>query len=156
MKLSALVFSVVIFGLTITSCNTHPASPPAAFDLDAAKTVIQERTLLFTEAHLTKDTAYLNNIFTEDARVFPPNAAVVSGRAAISRLNTDWVNYGIHAFTETSTAFYGNEQYLIDEGTYSLRYGDENTIDEGKYINIWKNSGGEWKLYSNIWNTSLP
>lgn len=57
---------------------------------------------------------------------------------------------------EQTQAFYGNEVYLIDEGTYYLRYGEENTLDEGKYINIWKNEGSTWKLHSNIWNTSLP
>ena len=109
-----------------------------------------------TEAHISKDTSFLNNIFTEDARVLPPNSEILTGRKAISQLNTDWVNYGIYEFKELTTSFYGNQDYLIDEGTYYLRYGEENTIDKGKYINIWKNVNGEWKLYSNIWNTNLP
>jgi len=53
------------------------------------------------------------------------------------------------------SSLYGDENYLIDEGNYYLRYGAENTIDEGKYINIWKYDNGEWKICSNIWNTSL-
>ena len=109
-----------------------------------------------TEAHISKDTSFLNNIFTDDARVLPPNSEIVMGRKAISQLNTNWVNYGIYEFNELTTSFYGNQDYLIDEGTYYLRYGEENAIDKGKYINIWKNVNGEWKLCSNIWNTNLP
>ena len=43
----------------------------------------------------------------------------------------------IKEFREKTTAFYGNEDYLIDEGTYYLRYGKDNTVEKGKYINVW-------------------
>lgn len=160
---SSLLLLIIIFGIVIYSCDNKNNSKVesnetkvAEFNLNAAKTKIQEKTNRFTEAHITKDTAYLNNIFTEDARVFPPNSEIVTGKKAISQLNTDWVNYGIHEFKEVSTSFYGNEDYLIDEGNYHLRYGEDNVIDKGKYINIWKNDNGEWKIYSNIWNTNMP
>ena len=118
--------------------------------------VESELSVISDVIHVLKDTAYLNNIFTEDAKVFPPNSEIVIGRKAISKLNFDWVNYGIYEFKESTTSSYGNENYVIDEGTYYLRYGKVNTIDKGKYINIWKNINGEWKIYSNIWNTNLP
>lgn len=153
----------IMFGILLYSCDGENSSKAgtdkmqiAEFDIHTAKSKIQEKTNHFTEAHITKDTAYLNNSFTDDARVFPPNSEMVIGKKAISQLNTDWVNYGIYEFTEASTSFYGNEEYLIDEGNYHLQYGDDRIIDSGKYINIWKNVNGEWKIYSNIWNTSLP
>ena len=153
----------LIFIIAIYSCNQQSNSKvknvevnSVEFDLNAAKATIQEKTNRFTEAHIIKDTAYLNNIFTHDARVFPPNSEIVIAKKDISQLNTDWVNYGIYEFIEETTLFYGNQDYVIDEGSYYLRYGEENTIDEGKYINIWKNVNGEWKIYSNIWNTNLP
>lgn len=158
-----LFLLVTFFGLVLYSCDKQNNSKietselkTVEFDLKTAKEQIQRKTNLFTEAHITKDTAYLNNIFTKDARVLPPNSETVTGRKAISQLNADWVNYGIYEFKEMSTSFYGNQEYLIDEGTYYLRYGEEKTIDKGKYINIWKNVDGEWKIFSNIWNTSLP
>jgi ketosteroid isomerase-like protein len=152
----------LIFGVVLYSCDNKSNTKAdtnfkkiTEFDLNAAKTKIQEITNRFTEAHITKDTAYLNNIFTDDARIFPPNSEIVTGKNAISQLNTDWVNYGIYEFKEVSTSFYGNEEYLIDEGNYHLLYGEDNVIDNGKYINIWKKVNGEWKIYSNIWNTNL-
>ena len=164
MRRSSINFlTILMFGLLLFACDNNNDSrseigieKSLEFDLNAAKTKIQEKTIRFTEAHITKDTAYLNNSFTEDARVFPPNSEIVTGKKAISQLNLDWVNYGIYEFAETSTSFYGNEDYLIDEGTYYLRYGEENVIDQGKYINIWKYVNGDWKIYSNIWNTNLP
>ena len=147
--------------LTFYSCNNPKQSAidnqmVDIFDLNTTKVLIQKKTDQFTEAHITKDTAFLNSCFAKDARVFPPNSKIVEGHKDIALLNSDWVSYGIIEFKEESTAFYGNNSYVIDEGNYYLRYGEEEVIDEGKYINIWKNIDGEWKLYSNIWNTNLP
>ncbi len=159
----ALYFNLVIFGLFLSSCDNNTSfnkekgnTQLKKFDLVDIKSIIQTQTKLFTEAHLTKDTAFLNSIFAPDARVFPPNSELVSGLNDISKLNYDWVNFGIHEFNEETTSIYGNEEYIIDEGTYFLRYGTDNTIDKGKYINIWKNINGEWKIFSNIWNSNLP
>ena len=151
--LTSLLF--IVFAVTGCS-NLNKKECIDTFDLQAVKSIIEEKNKLFTEAHITRDTAYLNNIFTHDAKVFAPNADVVTGKAAISKLNEDWVNYGIKEFIEVTTSFYGNEDFIIDEGTYFLRFGDENIIDKGKYINIWKKENSEWKLSSNIWNTNLP
>jgi len=146
------LLALLLFALYISSCENKNSE----FDLNPVKAEIQEKTKFFTKAHITKDTAYLNNSFTIDAKVFPPNSEIVSGLKAISKLNYDWVNYGVHEFNEVTTSFYGSKDYVIDEGIYYLRYGKENTIDKGKYINIWKNVNGEWKIFSNIWNTNLP
>ena len=123
---------------------------------ETLKLHIQEKTKRFTEAHLLKDTTYLNQIFTRDARIYPPHSGMITGRAAIAKLNADWVNYDIHEFRETSVALYGSNGILIDEGTYFLQYGTDSVTDEGHYINIWKTEDGEWKIGSNIWNSNLP
>lgn len=125
--LPKLLLLTLIFGLVISSCKKKRNSIEQTdeieveFDLNDAKLKIEKITKRFTEAHISKDTAFLNNIFTEDARVLAPNSEVVAGRKAISELNTDWVNYGIYEFKELTTSFYGNRDYLIDEGTYYLR-----------------------------------
>ena len=137
------------------SKNTNKDSA-ADFDLSAMKKIIEEKNNQFTKAHITKDTAFLNNIVTQDAKVFAPNSDIVIGRPAIALVNSQWVNLGIKEFREETTSFYGNEDYLIDEGSYYLRYGKDNIIDKGKYINIWKKEDGDWKIYSNIWNTNMP
>jgi len=165
MKQGSIYFlAIICAGLTIGCGNNNNNNATkdtnknsgVVFDSIAMKKIIDEKTNKFTQAHITKDTAYLNNIFTQDAKTYPPNSDVVTGRVAISAVNSEWVNYGIKEFSEESTSFYGNEDYLIDEGKYYLRYGENDIIDKGKYINIWKKENGDWKIYSNIWNTSLP
>lgn len=57
---------------------------------------------------------------------------------------------------EEITAFYGNEDILMDEGSYVLVYGKDNTTERGKYLNVWRREGNEWKIYSNMWNANAP
>lgn len=164
MKQVSIFFLTIAFAgiLTIgcgsnnTPSTTADKDSSAIFDLTAVKKIIEEKNKQFTQAHITRDTAFLNNIFAKDAKVFPPNSDVVTGRSAIEAGNLQWVNYGIKEFTEETTGFYGNEDFLIDEGTYYLRYGKDNAIDKGKYLNVWKKEDGDWKMFSNMWNTSMP
>lgn len=44
----------------------------------------------------------------------------------------------------------------IEVGRYTLDNGEGQMIDQGKYIVIWKQENGAWKLYRDIWNSSMP
>ena len=154
-----IILLIAALAVSCTNENSTPKEtdkPLAFFDLNAAQKIIREKSDKFTESHITRDTAYLNNIFAEDAKAFPPNSEVVTGRAAIAAVNNEWVNYDFKEFREVSTAFYGNEEFLVDEGNYFLRFGADDIIDKGHYINIWKQENGEWKMFTNMWNSSLP
>jgi ketosteroid isomerase-like protein len=142
------------------ACNEQAAPGPSAadesvasFDLGAMRTLIMEKNAAFTQAHITGDSAVLIDYFTPDARVLGPNAKAVVGQAAIAELNAQYVGYGIKEFTEVTTNFYGDENYLIDEGTYFMRYG-EDVVEEGKYLNVWKQVDGEWRVCANMWNSN--
>lgn len=52
----------------------------AAFDLEKARQVIESKNAQFTMAHVTGDRATIDGMFTDDARVLPPNADPVIGR----------------------------------------------------------------------------
>lgn len=144
--------AITFAGLLTTGCRDSAA----AFDVTAMRKIIEGKNSQFTQAHITGDTTFLNNIFTRDGKAFPPNSDVVIGRSAIAAVNSQYVQFGIKEFREETTAFYGNEDFLIDEGTYYIRYGRDDTIDKGKYLNVWKKEDGDWKIFTNMWNTSMP
>lgn len=149
------MFFLIGCGLVLLVLGCNQQQKPT-FDVTAMKNIIGEKNNRFTKAHITGDTTFLNNIFTQDGKAFPPNSDAVTGRSAIAAGNSQWVNFDIKEFREETTAFYGNEDYLIDEGNYYLRYGKDNTIDKGKYLNVWKKEDGDWKIFTNMWNTSMP
>jgi ketosteroid isomerase-like protein len=155
MKKHLGMFLLIGCGLVLIVLGCNQRQKPT-FDVTAMKKIIEGKNNQFTKAHITGDSAFLVNIFTKDAKVFAPNSDVVIGRPAIAVVNSQYLKLDIKEFREETIAFYGNEDYLIDEGNYYFRYGKDNTIDKGKYLNVWKKEDGDWKLYSNIWNTNMP
>lgn len=132
------------------------APAPEAFDLVRMRAVIEARNRRFTQAHVEGDRAAIDAMFTDDARVLPPGADPVVGRAAIDALTAQYLAYGITEFTERTTHFYGNADLIVDQGDYVLVYGKDRTVERGKYLNVWTPVDGDWKLRSNIWNTNAP
>ncbi|WP_462222061.1 YybH family protein [Ferruginibacter sp.] len=162
-QVSIFLVAIIIAALFTVGCSNNNSTPAvtlkdkaANFDINAIKKIIQEKNSQFTKAHVSGDHAIIDTMFTEDARSFPPNADAVVGRAAIATLTAEYIKFGVKEFREETTAIYGYADYLIDEGNYFMRYGKDSTIENGKYINVWKNTGNDWKIYSNIWNTSMP
>ena len=151
-----LTIALLVALIPATMCGCAVREPVAEFDLAAARETIEEKNRAFTKAHVTGEVGIINAYFTDDARIFAPNSDVVAGRAAIDALNEEYVGYGISDFTEQTTAVYGDQDLLVEEGTYSMTYGDDATVEVGKYINIWVPIDGEWKVSANIWNSSMP
>ena len=44
----------------------------------------------------------------------------------------------------------------IELGNYALFGPDNQPLDHGKYLVVWKEQRGQWKLHHDIWNTSRP
>ena len=97
----------------------------------------------------------MGDLYTADAVIYPPGGQAVSGSSAIGSFWQGAYESGVkQAKLETAEANQAGSQ-VIEVGTYTL-YGDNDTqLDNGKYMVIWKQEGGTWKLYQDIWNTSV-
>ena len=153
----SLVAYVTIFSLIVLpACSSESTDTSVtAFDFEAASEIITQKTERFTESHITGDLDFLNNVFADDARVYPPGSDKIASLAEIATINAQYVEYGISVFTEVSTNRYGGPDFIMDEGTYTMTYEPENTSEAGYYINIWKRIDDDWKLFANIW-TVMP
>ena len=63
---------------------------------------------------------------------------------------------GIKEFNFTTTDLKGDAQFLIETGKYEMKHDKNTLVDKGKYVVVWEKRNGEWKLYRDIGNTSLP
>lgn len=148
--------------LLVASCRTpddnrHAGAPPrapVAFDVRAACAGIERANATFTSAHVTGDVATIDAMFARDARAFPPGADAVTGAPALHAFTVEYIASGVKEFREQTTDCYGNGDLLVDEGTYVVTYGPDSTVERGKYLNVWKQEDGTWKIHANIWNTS--
>ncbi|AMW03723.1 nuclear transport factor 2 family protein [Gemmatimonas phototrophica] len=152
----ALALAVIL----VVGCGGEPAAASGtdapAFDLEAARSTIAQQNKQFTDAHVAGDVAAIDAMFLPNARSYPPGAPAAIGIAAIHTLTVDYLKSGITEFREETTALYGNAEQIVDEGTYVLTYGAGIT-ERGKYINVWKQVNGSWRIQANIWNSDpLP
>ena len=135
--------------------DTVSSSDGGAAALARARTVIAQQNKQFTDAHVAGAVAAIDSMFLPDARSYPPGAPAAIGLSAIHALTVDFLKAGITEFREETTAFYGDAALVVDEGVYTLTYG-KGLRERGKYINVWKNVEGGWRIQANIWNADPP
>lgn len=151
--------SAILVTVLTVACVTPALSPAphdTAFDLAAARTAIQEKNAAFTRAHVEGDIAAIDAMFTRDATSLPPGAHAAVGVDAIHALTAEYLKAGVMAFSEETTEFYGTRDLLIDRGTYVMTYGADAATERGKYLNVWVQEDGTWKIRTNIWNAGPP
>ena len=95
-------------------------------------------------------------LYTESGQFLPPNSEFVSGKEAIKALFQGFMDMGIKAINldTIETEGYGNTG--LEVGKYTLEVDGNQVIDKGKYMVIWKQEAGQWKLHRDIINTSMP
>ena len=101
------------------------------------------------------DATALANFYTSEAQLLPANSDVVRGTAAI---RTFWQS-ALTGLTGASLETVEVEEHgdtAIEIGRYRLLAAGDVVADQGKYIVVWKNDNGAWKLHRDIWTTSQP
>lgn len=150
----------LLAALVAGACGGPPPANSRAdglpFDLDATRRLITQQNARFTAAHVSGDVATIDSMFAPDAKSFPPGAAAVTGLPALHAFTVDYIKSGVTEFREETTDFYGNAEYVVDAGTYVVTYGPTHVTERGKYLNVWTQVNGNWKIKSNMWNTDAP
>ncbi|MBI2814335.1 MAG: nuclear transport factor 2 family protein [Opitutae bacterium] len=161
-RLIPTLASIIALSATV-GCSVLPSSSTSSgkaghtgFNLAEMQKLIEANNERFTAAHVRGDQVTIDGMFTLDAKCLPPGADPAIGRDAIAKLTREYLETGVSEFREETTDFYGNEDLLIDQGTYVMVYGQDKTRETGKYLNVWKKESGVWKIYSNIWNANAP
>lgn len=117
---------------------------------------IQQANADFGEAYAKSDPKAVAQMYTEKARLLPPNAKVVDGRNAIEKFWKGVMDAGIKTI-ELKTVeieLFGNT--IVEQGTATLYGDDKVVVDNGKYLVVWKRNDGKWKLHRDCWNSSEP
>ena len=140
-KLMTLVFVLLAVG-----CMQAPQTDLEG--LKAMQDVVQS-------AFDAKDPAAIAASTAEDGAWMPPNSEAISGRAAIEAYLTETLASGIGVnLKETEVYAYGDVGYRV--GTYTNIDPGGATVDEGKYVEIWRQVDGDWQTSHVIWNSNLP
>ncbi len=95
--------------------------------------------------------------YTEEAQILPANVGPIVGRENIQGFWQAVMDMGIKtARLETLELDIIGGETVIEVGKYTLLGVQEQVLDAGKYLVVWKIEQGQWKLHRDIWTTSLP
>jgi ketosteroid isomerase-like protein len=150
---------LLVIAASLYSCSSSPATDTAkttepAFDLSQAKQSIEGNLKKFSETALKGDSTTVVGIYHTDARVFPPNMPA-GDKNVMGSLAVGLPKMGVKTFTLNTIDVSGNAEQVVEIGTFEMADGSK-IIEKGKYVDIWKQENGEWKLWRDIWNSDNP
>jgi len=121
-----------------------------------AQAGIKANNAAFLAAVTRGDAAGMAAAYTEQGAVLPTNSEIIRSKPAIQ---TFWQGvldgFGVKAAALETLELeqYGDMAYEV--GHYMLKGVGDNVLDQGKYIVIWQQEGGQWKWHRDIFNSSL-
>ncbi len=110
----------------------------------------------FTSTFSRGDAAGIADLYTKDAKFLPPNSDFVAGKKAIQATFQAFMDMGIKAVKLEAIEVEGYGDTASEVGRYTLEGKGGQVLDRGKFIVIWKQEAGQWKLHRDIINTSKP
>ncbi|MGI8917512.1 MAG: YybH family protein [Pyrinomonadaceae bacterium] len=125
----------------------------------SVRTTIETNTRQFVEAFNKGDAAAVANLYTMDARLLPPNAEMVQGRANIQKFWQGAITAGLKMVSLETEHVETQGNLAVEVGLYTTTIpaaGGVTTTDKGKYVVAWKREGRSWKLAVDIFNSNMP
>ena len=101
------------------------------------------------------DAAGLTAVYTENGQMLVSNMDFVTGAQAIQTTFQAFMDMGIKAIKLETIEVEGYGDTASEVGKYTLEGEGGQVLDQGKYIVIWKQEAGQWKLHRDIFNTSM-
>ncbi len=118
--------------------------------------VIEDRNRHFMDAFRRGDAEGLAALYTTDGQALPPNGETSRGAQAIQAIWQGAMDAGLKEARLETIEAEQHDDTAYEVGRYTLLVEGGQTADTGKYIIIWKQEGGQWKLHRDIWNSSRP
>lgn len=126
----------------------------APLNLDAVRQEINSANQQFGQAFVKGDSATMIGLYHTQARIYPPNMAMLNNRTDMGRMIAGVPASGIQNMQLTTTDVIGSGDLVVETGTFEMRDATK-TVDRGKYIAVWKLENGRWRIYRDIWNSDM-
>ena len=110
----------------------------------------------FMAAFARQDAAAVAELYTENAKLLPPNSNILEGRAAIQAFWQAVMGMGIASAQLEIQEVDAVGDTAVEVSLFTLYSADGTAADYGKYIVVWKRVKGQWFLHRDIFNTSQP
>jgi len=95
-------------------------------------------------------------VYAENGQLLPAYSTAISGRAAIRAFWQGWIDVGIRGVQRTPREVDCLCDTVNEVGEYRILDRHSRVLDVGKYVVIWKQPHGQWKIQHDIWTSNLP
>lgn len=116
---------------------------------------ILENISVFSQHIMNSDYDKIAEAYTSDAKIFPGNQEILSGRERIKKywVLPEGVSTSHHKIMPEEIKIIKNHAYDYGyyEGKTKRKDGSEVSW-KGKYVIVWKKEKGQWKMLLDIWN----
>ncbi len=116
-------------------------------------TAIAEVNKTFMHAFEQGDAAGVAACYTEAGQVLPPGSDIITGKEAIEGFWSAVMGMGVKKIELATLELDHQGDTAIDVGRVCLYTETGDTIDDPKFLVIWKREGGQWKMHRDIWNS---
>jgi ketosteroid isomerase-like protein len=120
------------------------------------RTAIEAGNAKFSALAAQGDSAALAGLYAKDGAVMPAGSDPVRGTEAIAKFWQGAFSSGVAGIDLKTIEVYGQGATATEVGEYALRDKARKLLDRGKYIVIWRNEGGQWKLLRDMFSTNVP
>jgi ketosteroid isomerase-like protein len=103
-----------------------------------------------------RNAASVAAVYAVDGQLLPAYSAAISGQAAIQAFWLGCLDMGISLLQRRPAEVALLGETANEVGNYVLYGRNGKVIDIGKYVVIWKQQHGQWKIHRDIWTSNLP
>lgn len=117
---------------------------------------INETNKLFMDAFSAGDAEKVAGLYTANCRFLPDNSDPIDGRANVQGLLQSMMDGGVSSVELITWEVEDCGDTAVEVGRVVMRGDDDEIVDDGKFIVIWKKENDGWRLHRDIVNSSLP
>lgn len=148
------ILAIALINLFI-GCQSKSEQMKPEFNLNEVKEYINKANKDYGKRS-NGELAFFNTNYTKDAWVMPAGVSKITGVDNIIKYFTPSPETPPFNVLVKSTEIFGNEDHVIETGIYELIFKSGETFDKGKFIVVWKQEDGIWKIHREIWTSDLP
>jgi ketosteroid isomerase-like protein len=159
MKKIILPFVLAVGCTFIYSCNDSKTEATAAadsFSLDSVKAAIAASNATYGSHFATQDSTGFLSHYTSDACINPANTPQICGQQGLIAFFNGGYQIGLRDIKLTTNEVMGGKDGVIETGAYEILGAQGMSFEKGKFIVMWKEENGKWKMHRDIWNSDAP
>ena len=148
----AVTIAALVLTVGVSACATGAKEEGfTRADQDAIKQKTADLAAAFNAHEIDKVVQH----YADNSIFMPPNVPLLRGQEPLRAFYADMIEKGAADLNLEPTEVSGHGPIAYEAGSYSVSYKDGGR-DRGKYLLVFRNTAGTWRVEKTIWSSDLP